>query len=161
MSIAAAVGVRCLSNCGISPACHCPLPHQHGSGDGSAAGAAGSAGAAGAAERHGTYDGTILFIDELHNMVGAGSSSAGRMDAANILKPALARGLQCVGATTTAEYRAHIEQDGALVRRFQVGRERGEGGGGGERKWESVCAASSGVRLGPLTLAPTLHSAAH
>jgi hypothetical protein len=100
-------------------------------------------------------------------MVGAGSSSAGRMDAANILKPALARGLQCVGATTTAEYRAHIEQDGALVRRFQVGRERGGGGGGREREIErkrvSVCAASSGVRLGRSLSRPlsTLHSAAH
>ncbi len=62
----------------------------------------------------------ILFIDELHTIVGAGGS-AGSLDAANILKPALARGeLQCIGATTLAEYKQHIEKDGALSRRFQV-----------------------------------------
>lgn len=61
----------------------------------------------------------ILFIDELHNIVGAGSST-GTMDAANLLKPALARGdLQCIGATTLDEYRKSIEKDGALERRFQ------------------------------------------
>jgi len=61
----------------------------------------------------------ILFIDELHNLVGAGASE-GAMDAANILKPALARGeLQCVGATTIDEYRKYIEKDAALERRFQ------------------------------------------
>jgi ATP-dependent Clp protease ATP-binding subunit ClpC len=61
----------------------------------------------------------IVFIDELHTMVGAGNAS-GAMDAANILKPALARGeIQCVGATTFDEYKKHIEKDGALVRRFQ------------------------------------------
>jgi len=61
----------------------------------------------------------IVFIDELHTMVGAGNAS-GAMDAANILKPALARGeIQCVGATTLDEYKKHIEKDGALVRRFQ------------------------------------------
>ncbi len=61
----------------------------------------------------------ILFIDELHNLVGAGNAS-GSMDAANILKPALARGtLQCIGATTLAEFRKNIEHDGALDRRFQ------------------------------------------
>jgi ATP-dependent Clp protease ATP-binding subunit ClpC len=60
----------------------------------------------------------IVFIDELHTMVGAGNAS-GAMDAANILKPALARGeIQCVGATTFDEYKKHIEKDGALVRRF-------------------------------------------
>jgi ATP-dependent Clp protease ATP-binding subunit ClpC len=61
----------------------------------------------------------ILFIDEIHTMVGAGSAS-GSLDAANILKPALARGeIQCIGATTLDEYRESIEKDGALNRRFQ------------------------------------------
>ena len=61
----------------------------------------------------------ILFIDEIHTIVGAGST-AGTLDAANILKPALARGeIQCVGATTLDEYRKSIEKDGALERRFQ------------------------------------------
>jgi ATP-dependent Clp protease ATP-binding subunit ClpC len=61
----------------------------------------------------------ILFIDELHNIMGAGSNS-GSMDAANILKPALARGeLRAIGATTLAEFKKHIEADGALERRFQ------------------------------------------
>lgn len=62
---------------------------------------------------------SILFIDELHMLVGAGSAG-GSVDAANILKPALARGeLQCIGATTLDEYRRHIERDAALERRFQ------------------------------------------
>lgn len=62
---------------------------------------------------------SILFIDEVHMLVGAGSAGSS-VDAANILKPALARGeLQCVGATTMEEYRKHIESDGALERRFQ------------------------------------------
>ena len=61
----------------------------------------------------------IVFIDELHTMVGAGNAS-GSMDAANIMKPALARGeLQCIGATTFDEYKKHLEKDSALVRRFQ------------------------------------------
>lgn len=61
----------------------------------------------------------ILFIDEIHNIVGAGSA-AGSMDAANMLKPVLARGeIQCIGATTLDEYRQNIEKDGALERRFQ------------------------------------------
>ena len=61
----------------------------------------------------------ILFIDEIHTIVGAGSAS-GSMDAANMLKPALARGeIQCIGATTLDEYRKNIEKDGALERRFQ------------------------------------------
>ena len=61
----------------------------------------------------------IIFIDEIHTMVGAGNAS-GSMDAANILKPALARGeIQCIGATTFDEFKKNIEKDGALVRRFQ------------------------------------------
>ncbi|WP_423828395.1 ATP-dependent Clp protease ATP-binding subunit [Sodaliphilus pleomorphus] len=61
----------------------------------------------------------ILFIDEIHTIVGAGNAS-GSMDAANLLKPALARGeVQCIGATTLDEYRKNIEKDGALERRFQ------------------------------------------
>ena len=63
--------------------------------------------------------GIILFIDEIHTIVGAGGA-AGSLDAANMLKPALARGeLQCIGATTLDEYRQNIEKDGALERRFQ------------------------------------------
>ena len=61
----------------------------------------------------------IIFIDEIHTIIGAGNSS-GSMDASNIFKPALARGeLQCIGATTSEEYRKNIEKDGALERRFQ------------------------------------------
>ena len=61
----------------------------------------------------------IIFIDEIHTIIGAGNSS-GSLDASNIFKPALARGeLQCIGATTLDEYREHIEKDGALERRFQ------------------------------------------
>ena len=64
-------------------------------------------------------DNIILFIDELHTLVGAGNAS-GSMDAANIIKPALSRGdLQIIGATTLDEFREHIEKDGALTRRFQ------------------------------------------
>ncbi len=62
----------------------------------------------------------IMFIDELHTVVGAGGSSDGSMDAGNLLKPMLARGvLKCIGATTINEYRKHIEKDPALERRFQ------------------------------------------
>jgi len=62
----------------------------------------------------------ILFIDELHTIVGAGGAE-GAIDAANVLKPALSRGeIQCIGATTLDEYRKHIEKDGALERRFQT-----------------------------------------
>lgn len=62
----------------------------------------------------------ILFIDELHTLVGAGGAE-GAIDAANVLKPALSRGeIQCIGATTLDEYRKHIEKDGALERRFQT-----------------------------------------
>ena len=64
--------------------------------------------------------GVILFIDELHTLVGAGASGGGAMDASNLLKPALARGeLRCIGATTLDEYRKYIEKDAALERRFQ------------------------------------------
>ncbi len=61
----------------------------------------------------------ILFIDELHQVVGAGAGAPGALDAGNMMKPALARGeLQCIGATTSDEYRSHIERDSALDRRF-------------------------------------------
>jgi ATP-dependent Clp protease ATP-binding subunit ClpA len=62
----------------------------------------------------------IIFIDEIHMLLRAGSANGGAMDAANILKPALARGdFPCIGATTIREYRAYIENDPALERRFQ------------------------------------------
>ena len=62
----------------------------------------------------------ILFIDEIHNLIGTGGGGDGAMNAANLLKPALARGeLRLLGATTTPEYRRYIEKDGALERRFQ------------------------------------------
>ena len=61
----------------------------------------------------------ILFIDEIHTIVGAGGAT-GSLDASNMFKPALARGtIQCIGATTLDEYRTHIEKDTALARRFQ------------------------------------------
>jgi len=64
-------------------------------------------------------DNVILFIDELHTIVGAGGAT-GSLDASNMFKPALARGeIQCIGATTLDEYRQYIEKDGALERRFQ------------------------------------------
>ncbi len=66
-----------------------------------------------------SIDKAILFIDEIHTMVGAGSTSGGSMDAANILKPALARGeIKCIGATTYTEYRNFFDKDKALSRRF-------------------------------------------
>jgi len=66
-----------------------------------------------------SIDGAIIFIDEIHTLVGAGSTSGGSMDAANLLKPALARGeLKCIGATTYAEFRNHLDKDKALTRRF-------------------------------------------
>lgn len=64
--------------------------------------------------------GTILFIDEIHTVVGAGATSGGSMDASNILKPAIASGnLRCIGSTTYEEYKNHFEKDRALARRFQ------------------------------------------
>uniref|UniRef100_UPI000FA1C50D AAA family ATPase n=1 Tax=Escherichia coli TaxID=562 RepID=UPI000FA1C50D len=62
----------------------------------------------------------ILFIDEMHMLIGAGATSGGAMDASNLLKPALASGtIRCMGSTTYKEYRQHFEKDRALVRRFQ------------------------------------------
>ncbi len=64
--------------------------------------------------------GSVLFIDEIHTIIGAGSTTGGSMDASNLLKPALSRGkLRCIGSTTYKEYRQHFEKDRALVRRFQ------------------------------------------
>ncbi|MDG1285934.1 MAG: ATP-dependent Clp protease ATP-binding subunit ClpA [Rickettsiales bacterium] len=64
--------------------------------------------------------GAVLFIDEIHTIMGAGSTSGGALDACNLLKPALARGsIKCVGSTTYKEYRNHVEKDHALARRFQ------------------------------------------
>ncbi len=65
-------------------------------------------------------EGAVLFIDEIHTVIGAGATSGGAMDASNLLKPALASGsLRCVGSTTYKEYRSYFEKDRALVRRFQ------------------------------------------
>ncbi|MSO88539.1 MAG: ATP-dependent Clp protease ATP-binding subunit ClpA [Rhodospirillaceae bacterium] len=66
------------------------------------------------------HEGAILFIDEIHTVIGAGATSGGSMDASNLLKPALASGtLRCIGSTTYKEYRIYFEKDRALVRRFQ------------------------------------------
>jgi ATP-dependent Clp protease ATP-binding subunit ClpA len=66
------------------------------------------------------YPGAIMFIDEIHTVIGAGATSGGAMDASNLLKPALAAGtVRCVGSTTYKEYRQYFEKDRALVRRFQ------------------------------------------
>ncbi len=66
------------------------------------------------------HPGAILFIDEIHTVIGAGATSGGAMDASNLLKPALQNGaLRCIGSTTYKEYRQHFEKDRALVRRFQ------------------------------------------
>src|SRR5215475_901190 len=66
------------------------------------------------------YPGAILFIDEIHTVIGAGATSGGAMDASNLLKPALASGtIRCIGSTTYKEYRQYFEKDRALVRRFQ------------------------------------------
>src|SRR5204863_9381989 len=64
--------------------------------------------------------GTVLFIDEIHTVIGAGAASGGVMDASNLIKPALANGeLRCIGSTTYNEYRGIFEKDHALARRFQ------------------------------------------
>ncbi|MDX2306758.1 MAG: ATP-dependent Clp protease ATP-binding subunit ClpA [Hyphomicrobium sp.] len=66
------------------------------------------------------YPGAVLFIDEIHTVIGAGATSGGAMDASNLLKPALQSGaVRCIGSTTYKEYRQHFEKDRALVRRFQ------------------------------------------
>jgi ATP-dependent Clp protease ATP-binding subunit ClpA len=66
------------------------------------------------------FPGAVLFIDEIHTVIGAGATSGGAMDASNLLKPALQSGtLRCIGSTTYKEYRQHFEKDRALVRRFQ------------------------------------------
>ena len=66
------------------------------------------------------YDGAVLFIDEIHTVIGAGATSGGSMDASNLLKPALQSGtLKCIGSTTYKEFRSYFEKDRALVRRFQ------------------------------------------
>ncbi|MDQ4060210.1 MAG: AAA family ATPase, partial [Pseudomonadota bacterium] len=66
------------------------------------------------------YPGAVLFIDEIHTVIGAGATSGGAMDASNLLKPALASGtVRCIGSTTYKEYRQYFEKDRALVRRFQ------------------------------------------
>jgi ATP-dependent Clp protease ATP-binding subunit ClpA len=67
-----------------------------------------------------TLPGSILFVDEMHTVIGAGATSGGTMDASNLLKPALSSGkLRCIGATTFEEYRTHLERDRAFARRFQ------------------------------------------
>ncbi|HEC01650.1 MAG TPA: ATP-dependent Clp protease ATP-binding subunit ClpA [Sphingomonadales bacterium] len=66
------------------------------------------------------HDGAILFIDEIHTIIGAGATSGGAMDASNMLKPALSSGaIRCIGSTTYKEFRSHFEKDRALLRRFQ------------------------------------------
>ncbi|MCF8474576.1 MAG: ATP-dependent Clp protease ATP-binding subunit ClpA [Emcibacter sp.] len=66
------------------------------------------------------HEGAILFIDEIHTIIGAGATSGGAMDASNMLKPALSSGsIRCIGSTTYKEYRSHFEKDRALLRRFQ------------------------------------------
>ncbi|TIO44301.1 MAG: AAA family ATPase, partial [Mesorhizobium sp.] len=66
------------------------------------------------------YPGAVLFIDEIHTVIGAGATSGGAMDASNLLKPALSSGaIRCIGSTTYKEFRQFFEKDRALVRRFQ------------------------------------------
>src|SRR5690606_24763633 len=66
------------------------------------------------------YPGAVLFIDEIHTVIGAGATSGGAMDASNLLKPALSSGaIRCIDSTTYKEYRQFFEKDRALVRRFQ------------------------------------------
>ena len=69
------------------------------------------------------HEGAILFIDEIHTIIGAGAASGGVMDASNIIKPVLASGdIKCVGSTTYQEFRGIFEKDRALARRFQKNR---------------------------------------
>jgi ATP-dependent Clp protease ATP-binding subunit ClpA len=74
----------------------------------------------GALEKENEKQGSILFIDEIHTIIGAGATSGGSLDASNLLKPALSKGLiRCMGSTTFDEYRKYFEKDQALSRRFQ------------------------------------------
>lgn len=95
---------------------------------------------------------TLLFIDELHTLVGAGAAE-GAIDAANLLKPALARGeLSCIGATTVSEYRRYIEKDAALERRFQVAR-----GSRPVLHWAGGETGRSGAATAGLNTRPPIH----
>ena len=99
---------------------------------------------------------TILFIDELHTLVGAGGAE-GAIDASNVLKPALARGeIQCIGATTLDEYRKYIEKDAALARRFQEVHRRPADARGHGRRSSRACA--TGTRSTTACRSPTTRS---
>lgn len=110
-----------------------------------------------------TDGGTVLFIDEMHTLVGAGKTD-GAMDASNLLKPALARGaLRCVGATTLDEYRTHVEKDPALARRFQpvfVGEPSVEATVSILRGLKERYEAHHGVKIGDAALVAAAHLSA-